>query len=916
VLRVDVASGAVVRMTRTTDSISDVRPSPDGRAITFVRAHDLWAAIVQDGKARTLRLTHGGSELQRNGDLDWLYPEELDAKTAAWWSPDATRVAYLALDETQVPRFPLVAYEETGGSVEGLQYPKAGEPNPVPSVHVVGLDGAAPVALDLGPDRDVYVPWATWWPDGSKVAVAILDRAQTRFELRLCDPAGGPGTTFLVETDAHWVDVPLPPRFLASRKAFVWTSRRDGFWRHWLVPLDGGEPRALTPAGVDVEAVPSRRRGRGHDLVERALAGPLARRDLEGRSTAAIPWRSPTTCARTTCWGARRHASSSTRRRASSSPARRSCAAPTGPRSAGWRPRRRRPTPRSPSKRPSWSASPDPRGRRASTSRRCSAAVTSTRRPRPVVVHTYGGPGARLTKDAFGGGHLLEHLLAREGTWCSSSTDVGPAGAARPSGGRPPPARRVEVADQARAVRWLAQRPGVDGTRVGIWGWSYGGFMACAALVRAPDVFDAAVAVASVTDWRHYDTIYTERYMDRPQENADGYKTTAPARRAAEVRGALLLCHGLADDNVHAQNTIHMAEAMLQAGKRCEVALYAHRAHGIEGEKAHRDLFGRLVAHFKQHLFDAPTGGKNGGSRRPRSGTAGQEQPAPGGGARGRGGVARERRTEARGRGRARERLLGQAPEDPGGQYFGSFHLPYWGCVRNALCASRTRPGCSRPPGGRDQRGVELTQNSPVAASDTGHALPSTRGPAAMKARKRQHARPRGGRPSPSRNAEHHQRETGWTWAHRPPGSRRTHPRTRLGRGAGRTQRIDGSSRVWHDTCKTSMGGSDRLQRTETWLPWRPCPCSSRPRARWTHAPHRGADRDRSSARIAAVRSGRAHGRRVVPEPGSSTRVRPAQGTSQRRADRSRPDPGYEQRPHARPGCQAPRPRRDRRSRP
>ena len=614
VLRVDVASGAVVRMTRTTDSISDVRPSPDGRAITFVRAHDLWAAVVQDGKARTLRLTHGGSELQRNGDLDWLYPEELDAKTAAWWSPDATRVAYLALDETQVPRFPLVAYEETGGSVEWLQYPKAGEPNPVPSVHVVGLDGAAPVALDLGPDRDVYVPWATWWPDGSKVAVAILDRAQTRFELRLCDPAGGPGTTFLVETDAHWVDVPLPPRFLASRKAFVWTSRRDGFWRHWLAPLDGGEPRALTPAGVDVEGGPiaideaagtiwwsAPSQDLWHDVIWKApLDGgdPVAFTD-DVRSHDVLG--SPT--ARFFVDTAARLVEPRTTvlRRADGTEVRRLAAEATPAYAA------------LALEAPELVRVPGPEG---TTGLDLPALVFGGRdldpsRPRPVVVHTYGGPGARLTKDAFGGGHLLEHLLAREG-YVVLVVD------GRGSGGRGKAFEavvhrrlgEVEVADQARAVRWLAQRPGVDGTRVGIWGWSYGGFMACAALVRAPDVFDAAVAVASVTDWQLNATINTQRDMARPQENADGYKTTAPARRAAEVRGALLLCHGLADDNVHAQNTIHMAEAMLQAGKRCEVALYAHRAHGIEGEKAHRDLFGRLVAHFKQHLLDAPTGGK------------------------------------------------------------------------------------------------------------------------------------------------------------------------------------------------------------------------------------------------------------------------------------------------------------------
>ncbi len=610
VLRVELASGAVTRLTRTDASISDVRPSPDGRAITFVREHDLWAAIVEKDTVRTVRLTTGGNETKRNGSLDWLYPEELDCTTAAWWSPDAKRVAYLALDETPVPRFPLVDWEEPQGSVRWLQYPKAGDPNPIPSVHVVGLDGATPVELDLGADRDVYVPWATWWPDGSKVAVAILDREQTRFELRLCDPAGGPGTPFLVETDPHWVDVPPPPRFLPTRKAFVWTSRKDGFRRHWLVPLDGGAPRALTPPNVDVEGPPV-----AVDEVEGSIwwSAPSAdlwhdviwKGPLDGGAPAAFTDEKRSHDARGSTTG-RYLVDTASRileprttvlRRADGTEVRRLAAEATGAFAALdlEEPELLR-VPRAVN----------------SAGLELPALVFGGRNldaahPKPILVHTYGGPGARLTKDEFGGGHLLEQLLAREG-YVVLVVD------GRGSGGRGKAFEatvhrrlgEVEIEDQARAVRWLATRPGVDGTRVGIWGWSYGGFMACSALVRAPDVFRAAVAVASVTDWRLYDTIYTERYMDRPQENAEGYRTTAPALRAAEMRGALLLCHGLADDNVHAQNSIHMSEALLQVGKTCDVALYAHRAHGIEGPKAHLDLFGRLVAHFRRYVLEAP----------------------------------------------------------------------------------------------------------------------------------------------------------------------------------------------------------------------------------------------------------------------------------------------------------------------
>jgi len=390
----------------------------------------------------------------------------------------------------------------------------------------------------------------------------------------------------------------------------VWTSRRDGFRRLYLVPIDGSAPRALTPAGVDVEGPPvavdeaagtiwwsAPSADLWHDVIWKgSLDGgaPVAFTD----ETRSHDMRAGTT-GRFLVHTSSRICEPRTTvlRRADGSEVRRLAAEAT----ASFAELDLEP--------PELVRVPGPEG---TEGLELPALVFGGRdldpaRPKPILVHTYGGPGARLAKDAFGGGHLLEHLLAREG-YVVLVVD------GRGSGGRGKAFEavvhrrlgEVEIEDQARAVKWLAKRPGVDGTRVGIWGWSYGGFMACSALVRAPDVFRAAVAVASVTDWRLYDTIYTERYMDTPQENPEGYKTTAPALRAAEMRGALLLCHGLSDDNVHAQNTIRMQEALLQAGKTCDVALYAHRAHGIEGVKAHLDLFGRLVSHFRRHVLEAP----------------------------------------------------------------------------------------------------------------------------------------------------------------------------------------------------------------------------------------------------------------------------------------------------------------------
>jgi dipeptidyl-peptidase-4 len=228
-------------------------------------------------------------------------------------------------------------------------------------------------------------------------------------------------------------------------------------------------------------------------------------------------------------------------------------------------------------------------------------------RKHPILVQVYGGPGSSTVRDAWrGSGSYFASLLAREG-FCVLSVD------GRGTGGRGKAFeaavhRRLgtpELPDQVAAVREVARRPGLDGERVGIWGWSYGGTMACLAMTRAPDVFRAGVAVAPVTDWALYDSIYTERYMDRPEENPDGYRDAAAVRWAKDLRGALLLVHGLSDDNVHVANTLRMGEALLAHRRPFDQMLYPRRGHGIEGTAEHLDAYRRILDHFHRHLGGA-----------------------------------------------------------------------------------------------------------------------------------------------------------------------------------------------------------------------------------------------------------------------------------------------------------------------
>jgi dipeptidyl-peptidase-4 len=610
----DLRTGKRARLTSTKSTISDVRLAPSGHRLCFARDHDLWALdVAEDGTSKELRLTTGGSDSKRNAGLDWLYPEELDAKTGAWWSPDSSRVAFLALDETKVPRHAIVDSLARPGSVTWEPYPTPGDANPVPRVGVVGLDGRGPVWLDLGPVRDVYVPWVAWHPDGKRVFVAILDRSQTKFELRLCDAEGNGSTTFLREEDSRWVDVPPPPRFLTAkdappRDAFVWTSRRDGWWRHWYVPLDaepqGAIPKdglAMTPEGRDAGPVLAIDQKHGLLYYEQTDAerhqAVVMQAHLAGVETTAL-----------TRDDASHHASFSddallfidrfsratvapkaALRRADGTSVRDLGDSDTPElRALGLRP-------------PEFLKIPGADGKDLPAMLWKPADFDPSRRY-PVVIHTYGGPGARVVNDSWGGGGgLFTALLLREGFLVFLLDNRGSGGRGKDFEAQVH--RRLgtlELEDQVRGAKWLQSQPFVAPDRIGIWGWSYGGYMTCLAMTRAPDVFRAGVAVAPVTDWRLYDTIYTERYMDLPSENEAGYRDSAPVRFAKDLKGALLLCHGLCDDNVHVQNSLRLQEEFLTAKRPFDLMLYPSRAHGIEGESAHVDLFRRILEHFRR----------------------------------------------------------------------------------------------------------------------------------------------------------------------------------------------------------------------------------------------------------------------------------------------------------------------------
>lgn len=591
-------------------ALSDIQIAPDSSHVSFVMDNDLWMVSVAGGDA--VRLTQGGSEEMRNASLDWVYPEELGHTTGYWWAPSCERIAFLQLDERDVPFYRVPGLIPLRSEGRTMRYPKVGDPNPKARVGLAPVVGGDPLWLDLGDPAPEYVVRVCWLPGDRAVLVLTLDRAQRTLRLFACDPATGKGRVVLTQTDPSWIVPPPAPRVHDGKWLLLRSEPDSRAWfAHRLLDTPAGidlaPPVRLTPQGIDADDLlhlvmgeegpmdvlfDGSAHGSGRTLVWRttgAAAKPLfdagasgsVDATLDSSATYALVRRSsqetPTTLDLWDVAGQKRLQ----RLGDSQSPELKSLAlavaevgeiaVPECPhgriRYRLWRPKNLEP------------------GRRYG-----------------LLVHVYGGPDSRMVRDAWGRGPLLETLFVNRGVLVLEVDGRGSAGFGaaftRLVQGR---LGLLELEDQVRAVQELSKRPYIDPERVGIWGWSYGGFMACLALTKRSDVFRAGIAVASVTDWRLYDSIYTERYMGLVGENKTGYDETSCVGAAAGLKGHLLILHGMGDDNVHAQNAFRLIDAFIESRVTTyESMFYPGRGHGIEG--AGYDVFTRLVAHVERHL--------------------------------------------------------------------------------------------------------------------------------------------------------------------------------------------------------------------------------------------------------------------------------------------------------------------------
>ncbi|MGD0201498.1 MAG: S9 family peptidase [Bryobacteraceae bacterium] len=588
-----IGAGGWRQLTATPEAERDPKLSPDGNRVSFRRGHDLYTLEIASGKVT--RLTEDGTPTLLNAELDWVYPEELELETAHWWSPDSRSIAYLQFDVSREPLYPQTDLTSVRPVLEPQRYPRAGEPNADVRLGIVRAGGGRTEWMDLGQTRDMLMARVYWLPDSSGVAVERLNRIQNRLELLFTEAKTGAARVVLRESDPYWINVRDHFRFLGGGREFLWPSERDGFNHLYRYASDGQPLAQLTRGDWEVTSVACVDDAAGQVYYVSSEASPLEQQlyriGLDGRDKRRI-----TAAAGT-------HAISMSPRcdyyldtfSSLTEPTRKTIHASDGSQWAVFSEPERKPL-------EEYNVLPSEivpvRASDGATlyARLIKPAGFEPGRKYPAIVEVYGGPGVQRAANRWYGAVNLEQALAQRGYIIWSLDNRGSTGRGhqwesavfRNFGAR-------ELADQKEGIRHLVSLGFVDAARVGIRGWSYGGFMTLYSMLQAPDVFACGVAGAAVTDWRLYDTIYTERYLGLPSENAEGYEKSSPVNAAAGLQGRLLLVHNLEDDNVLFQNTIRMADALQRAGKRFELMVYPEKAHHLSRTQDH---FNRLLVSF------------------------------------------------------------------------------------------------------------------------------------------------------------------------------------------------------------------------------------------------------------------------------------------------------------------------------
>ncbi|MEN8116121.1 MAG: DPP IV N-terminal domain-containing protein [Bacteroidota bacterium] len=588
--------------------------SPDGNRVAYVRDNNIFIKNLKFGS--TSQATSDGKKNEIiNGAPDWVYEEEFGFNKAFWWSPDSKFVAFIRFNETEVPEFTMPMYAGTSPALEDnklypgeetFKYPKAGETNSTVSVHSYEIKSKTTIKVDIGEETDIYIPRLKWTPDANDLVVMRLNRLQNKLDVLYANPYTGDSRPILTEKNERYISEDFLDAFTYLEDgSFIINSERNTWSHLYLYDKQGFEIAQITDGKFDVTDF------YGYDATKKiyyyqaAAESPLRREvyfisqdkkkqgklsTLEGTNHAVF---SENFKYYINYYSANRTPNFITLHENKKGKQIRilqdnetlintvsafniskkeffNFTTSEGVELNGYM---------------------------------IKPAGFDAAKKYPVLMTQYSGPNSQSVTDSWGSGIGWNEFLAQEGFLVVC---VDPRG----TGARGEDFRKVtyqqlgkyESDDQVETAKYLATVPYVDTENIAIFGWSYGGFMTLLSMEKGGELFKAGISVAPVTSWRFYDSVYTERYMRTPQQNPEGYDDNSPLSHADDIKGRLLIIHGSADDNVHAQNTFEMTEKMVQAGVQFDMAIYTNRNHGIRGGNTSMHLYTKMTNFLKDQL--------------------------------------------------------------------------------------------------------------------------------------------------------------------------------------------------------------------------------------------------------------------------------------------------------------------------
>lgn len=588
--------------------------SPDGTMIAFVRNNNIFLVKLLYGNSESQVTEDGKYNEIINGAPDWVYEEEFSFNRALEFSEDSQMLAYIRFDESQVPMFSFELYAGAAPQINefdtypgryAYKYPKAGEANSKVSVHTFDIKSMVTRTMKLPLDEDGYIPRIRFTKDPNKLAIITMNRYQNKLDLYFADPRSTVCKMVLRDESPYYISEKVLDNIVFYPNGFSFISEKDGFSHLYWYNMNGSLVQQVTKGQFEVKRFLGCDEKTGTYYYESNEGSPLRKAvykiDKKGKKTKL----SQKEGTNTAIFSANHNYFINTYSNAQTPPVISIC---------------------------------DNNGKTLKTlidnsklkqtiagydyptpeffTFKTSQGVTlngymvkpsnfSASKKYPVLMYQYSGPGSQQVTDSWGigGGGGWELYMANKG-YIIVCVD------GRGTGGRGAEFAKCtylnlgvkEAQDQVEAAKYLANQSYVDKARIGIWGWSFGGYMTIMSMSEGTPVFKAGAAVAAVTDFKYYDTIYTERFMRTPKENGEGYKASSAFTRADKLNGRLLLVHGMADDNVHFQNCVEYSEHLVQLGKQFDMQIYTNRNHGIYGGNTRYHLFTRLTDFFMNNL--------------------------------------------------------------------------------------------------------------------------------------------------------------------------------------------------------------------------------------------------------------------------------------------------------------------------